>query len=178
MMMDEEGDFDGEDQLVDDEGSPSVAPPLSHTSSNNQTTRDTSPPDHKPNSSARRRRPHDGSSAIHGPIDKSARKREQREREKEQQKQLLAKLIEIFGERLLPVFFLILHNHFSCLATCGHCFRTRPPLSLCPFSPDMCITATSANIVTGRGRRGHMCRPTRPKEVSMGRLTRCTHPNR
>lgn len=96
MIMDEDGDMDGEDQLVDDEGSPSVAPPLSHTSSNNPTTRDTSPPDHKPASSARRRRPHEGSSSLHGPIDKSARKREQREREKEQQKQLLAKLIEIF----------------------------------------------------------------------------------
>ncbi|CAG8667421.1 5965_t:CDS:2 [Acaulospora colombiana] len=102
MIMDDEGDMDGEDQLVDDEGSPSVAPPLSHTSSNNQTTRDTSPPDHKPASSARRRRPHEGSSSLHGPIDKSARKREQREREKEQQKQLLAKLIEIFGERFKP----------------------------------------------------------------------------
>jgi hypothetical protein len=89
MQMDEDMDVEGEgeDQLIDDDGivpaprpgsTPSSTTPLPPTNQNGR----------------RRVGPLGTTQAV---VDKSARKREQREREKEQQKMLLAKLIEIFG---------------------------------------------------------------------------------
>jgi len=97
MLIDEEYDGEGDDQLIDDDD---VQPTIPHTERASPSSLDTSSyperslSDPKPNS--RRRRPQESSVGPQASIDKSIRKREQREREKEQQKQLLAKLIEIF----------------------------------------------------------------------------------
>jgi len=82
--MDVEGE--GEDQLIDDDGLQPTPRPMSSPSSTSP-----QPPTHQ--NGRRRVGPVGTAQAV---VDKSARKREQREREKEQQKMLLAKLIEIF----------------------------------------------------------------------------------
>ena len=89
MLLDEDFEAEGDDQLIDDD-MPERTSPSSLEATPFQSL------DSKP--SSRRRRPVDGSTGPQASIDKSIRKREQREREKEQQKQLLAKLIEIFGK--------------------------------------------------------------------------------
>ncbi|KIM27509.1 hypothetical protein M408DRAFT_9233 [Serendipita vermifera MAFF 305830] len=91
MLVDEEYDVDGDDQLIDDDdvvGQTRASPP-SEAHYPERSLQDSK------QSNTRRRRPLESSQASSS-IDKSIRKREQREREKEQQKQLLAKLIEIF----------------------------------------------------------------------------------
>lgn len=99
MLIDDEYDGEGDDQLIDDDD---AQPTMPHTERASPSSLDTSAyperslSDPKPNS--RRRRPQESSIGPQASIDKSIRKREQREREKEQQKQLLAKLIEIFGK--------------------------------------------------------------------------------
>lgn len=93
MQMDEDMDAEGEDQLIDDDGLvPAPRPSSAPSSSINHGS--TPPADSRMNLNARRRIGPLGNQTA---VDKSARKREQREREKEQQKMLLAKLIEIFG---------------------------------------------------------------------------------
>lgn len=92
MQMDEDMDAEGEDQLIDDDGLvPAPRPSSAPSSSINHGS--TPPADSRMNLNARRRIGPLGNQTA---VDKSARKREQREREKEQQKMLLAKLIEIF----------------------------------------------------------------------------------
>jgi len=100
MLVDEDVDVDGDDQLIDDDDTQAALP----TEAASPSPLDTPvSPEHSlqdQKQTSRRRRPQEGSLGPQPSIDKSVRKREQREREKEQQKQLLAKLIEIFG--MLP----------------------------------------------------------------------------
>jgi hypothetical protein len=97
MLVDEDFDAEGDDQLIDDDETQAALP--TETASPSSFDAPTLPEQSHLNS--RRRRPQDGSVGPQASIDKSVRKREQREREKEQQKQLLAKLIEIFGMHFL-----------------------------------------------------------------------------
>lgn len=94
MLVDE--DAEGEDQLIDD-----IMPdPVSSVPEHLLSTRSTpalqhpSPEHGKAPAQKRRRVPESPPQVL---LEKSAKKREQREREKEQQKYLLNKLIEIFG---------------------------------------------------------------------------------
>jgi hypothetical protein len=94
MLVDE--DAEGEDQLIDDIMPDPVASVPDHLPSTRSTPAPQHPsPDHgKAPAQKRRRVPESPPQAL---LEKSAKKREQREREKEQQKYLLNKLIEIFG---------------------------------------------------------------------------------
>ena len=94
MLVDE--DAEGEDQLIDD-----IMPdPVPSVPDHLPSTRSTPAPHHpspehgKAPAQKRRRVPESPPQVL---LEKSAKKREQREREKEQQKYLLNKLIEIFG---------------------------------------------------------------------------------
>jgi len=94
MLVDE--DAEGEDQLIDD----LMPDPVSSGPDHLPSTRSTPAPQHpssehgKAPAQKRRRVPESPPQVL---LEKSAKKREQREREKEQQKYLLNKLIEIFG---------------------------------------------------------------------------------
>jgi hypothetical protein len=127
MLLDDDGDADGEDQLIDDDPAVQSGPlsldNLSPSSLTNPALSNGISSDDR--QSPRKRRTQD--SVSHGPVDKSARKREQREREKEQQKQLIAKLIEIFGQSSL-----ILQTEF--LPRPLHWFHQPAASSLLPSS--------------------------------------------
>jgi len=99
MLVDE--DAEGEDQLIDDITPDPVASAPDHLPSTRSTPAPQHPsPEHgKAPAQKRRRVPESPPQAL---LEKSAKKREQREREKEQQKYLLNKLIEIFGMWQLP----------------------------------------------------------------------------
>ena len=94
MLVDE--DAEGEDQLIDDITPDPVASGPDHLPSTRSTPAPQHPsPEHgKAPAQKRRRVPESPPQAL---LEKSAKKREQREREKEQQKYLLNKLIEVFG---------------------------------------------------------------------------------
>lgn len=94
MLVDE--DAEGEDQLIDDiMPDPGASFPDHHLSTRSTPAPQHPSPEHgKAPAQKRRRVPESPPQAL---LEKSAKKREQREREKEQQKYLLNKLIEIFG---------------------------------------------------------------------------------
>ena len=94
MLVDE--DAEGEDQLIDDiMPDPTASVPDHHLSTRSTPAPQHPSPEHgKAPAQKRRRVPESPPQAL---LEKSAKKREQREREKEQQKYLLNKLIEIFG---------------------------------------------------------------------------------
>jgi hypothetical protein len=144
MLVDEDFDADGDDQLIDDDDTQVALP----TETASPSSFDAPPLPEQSHLNSRRRRPQEGSVGPQASIDKSVRKREQREREKEQQKQLLAKLIEIFG----------MHSLVS--MPCPHCFRQHPANPLC------------------RGWRWYMCSPAGTEEISLGRLTLRINTNR
>jgi hypothetical protein len=97
MLVDDDFDADGDDQLIDDDDTHPALP----TETASPSSFDAPALPEQSHLNSRRRRPQEGSLGPQPSIDKSVRKREQREREKEQQKQLLAKLIEIFGMHFL-----------------------------------------------------------------------------
>ena len=126
MLVDEDADAEGEDQLIDD-----IMPdPVPSLPDHLPTTRSTPAPQHpspehgKAPAQKQKRVPESPPQAL---LEKSAKKREQREREKEQQKYLLNKLIEIFG--------------MWQLASLTYAYSTTPPAQRRAAEPVLCNKA-------------------------------------